>query len=78
MAGAAIGMSGGTGKAEVKSLPQVLAVICIGVIWSVIVHKGYVDISGLAERHAGGQFWVELARYFLRNIAGGGTPESGS
>jgi hypothetical protein len=71
-------MTEGARDVEVKSVAQVLAVVCVGVIWSIIVHKGYVDISGLADRHSGGQFWAELARYFLRNLAGGGAPEGGN
>jgi hypothetical protein len=41
-----------------------------------ILHKGYVDVSALAQQHSGEKFWLALARYFLRNIAGGGPPDS--
>lgn len=43
---------------------------------SMILHKGYVDVSALAQQHSGEKFWLALARYFLRNIAGGGPPDS--
>jgi hypothetical protein len=36
-----------------------------------IAHKSYVDISALAAKHSGREFWISLARYFIRNMAGG-------
>lgn len=51
---------------------QVLAIVAGVLVWSMIAHKGYVDISALAERHSGTDFWLQLARYFVRNLAGGG------
>ena len=36
-----------------------------------VAHKSHRDISVLAEKHSGGEFWVELARYFITNLAGG-------
>ena len=45
-----------------------------------IAHKGHTDISALAEKHSGKQFWTALARYFIGNLAGGGksAPEAPS
>lgn len=51
---------------------QMLAIAVLVLVGSTILHKGYVDISALAHKHAGQQFWVELARYFIGNLAGGG------
>jgi hypothetical protein len=36
-----------------------------------ILHKGYADISLLAQQHSGDRFWWALARYFIGNLAGG-------
>jgi hypothetical protein len=51
---------------------QVLAVLCLAGILGTIVHKGGNDIARLAQKHHGVEFWVELARYFIGNLAGGG------
>jgi hypothetical protein len=37
---------------------------------AVIVHKGFVDISALAQQYSGGEFWTRLARYLLANLGG--------
>jgi hypothetical protein len=50
---------------------QILAVFCAIAIWAVILHKGSADVSALAQKHSGGEFWIALAKYFLRNIGGG-------
>ena len=60
---------------SIKTLLQILAVLGTAVIVSMIVHKGFVDLSALAEKHSGEEFWRALARYFLRNIGGGGSAE---
>jgi hypothetical protein len=51
---------------------QMLAIAVLVLICSTIVHMGYVDISALAHKHSGQQFWVALTRYFIGNLAGGG------
>ncbi len=49
-----------------------VAAIALGVfILSLVVHKGSADISLIAQKHSGGDFWLEVARYFIRNLAGG-------
>ena len=53
-------------------LARVLAVVCFAGILGMIAHKGGNDISRLAQKHSGGEFWVALARYFIGNLAGGG------
>ena len=60
------------------ALLQKVAIIALALMGTVILHKGYVDISALAEKHSGLQFWMELGRYFLGNLAGGGKPPADS
>ena len=55
-----------------KTLLQVIA-ICVGaVLVSMVLHKAFVDIAALAHKHPDEGFWLALAKYFLRNLAGGG------
>jgi hypothetical protein len=58
----------------VSRLSQGLAILAMGFLLGMVVHKGHADISILAEQHSGQQFWVELGRYFIGNLAGGGAP----
>jgi hypothetical protein len=56
----------------IRTLLQVTA-ICVGTLFvSMVLHKAFVDIAALAHKHADGGFWLALAQYFLRNLAGGG------
>ena len=50
---------------------QILAVFCAIVIWAMILHKGSADISALAQKHSGVEFWLALARHLMANLAGG-------
>lgn len=59
-----------------KTLLQIFSVFCMSFILATIFHKGFADISVIAQRHSGGEFWLALARYFLRNLAGGASPDS--
>jgi hypothetical protein len=54
-----------------QTLVQALAIAGLAVIWAMIVHKGYADISLIANQHSGAEFWSALARYLVGNIAGG-------
>ena len=56
----------------VGRISQGLAIFAMAFILGMIVHKGYNDVSALAEKHSGKQFWVALARYCIGNLAGGG------
>lgn len=56
-----------------KTLSQILAILCIAFIFGTILHKGHTDISALAQQHSGERFWVALAKYFVGNLAGGGS-----
>jgi hypothetical protein len=50
-----------------------VAAICVGAVFvSMVLHKAFVDITALAYKHADEGFWSALAKYFLRNLAGGG------
>jgi len=51
---------------------QKAAVLFLVVMSTAILHKGAVDVSGLAYKHSGKEFWVALARYLIGNLAGGG------
>jgi hypothetical protein len=57
-----------------RTLLQALAILCMAMILSMIAHKGYVDVSLLAHRHSGAQFWIALAQYLIGNLAGGPRP----
>lgn len=63
-------MNSGIGN-SITNLLQILAVCCMILIFSLILHKGYADISALAQKHSSGEFWLALARYLMRNLAGG-------
>ena len=50
---------------------QVLAILCLIVLFATIFHKAFADVSALARQYSGGDFWAALARLVLRNLAGG-------
>lgn len=50
---------------------QKLAIFAGILLLSMILHKGVTDISVIAEKHSGRQFWVALGKYFIGNLAGG-------
>jgi len=54
-----------------KTVMQVLAILCLIAIFAVIGHKAVVDLSALAERYPGSDFWPALGRYLLRNLGAG-------
>lgn len=58
-------------KRVVRNLQQLLAVFGLIFIVSIVLHKGYVGISALAQKHSGEEFWLALARYLMQNLAGG-------
>jgi len=51
---------------------QLVAVVCLALLLSMPFHKGYHDVSLLAEKHSGTEFWFALVTYFIGNLAGGG------
>ena len=55
---------------------QTLAILGLALIWAMVVHKGYADISVIAAKHSGVDFWRELAVYLIGNLAGGKSPGS--
>jgi hypothetical protein len=66
-------MSGKRASDPTGTLIQFVAILLLAAIWAMILHKGYGDISIIADRYSGADFWRELARYFIGNLAGGGT-----
>jgi hypothetical protein len=58
-------------RAVAGRLAQALAIACMAFIVGTIAHKGVADLTALAQRHAGAEFWPALARYLIGNIAGG-------
>lgn len=60
--------------AALQMLVQALAIAGLVLIWAMILHKGYTDISLIADRHSGAGFRLEVARYLIGNLAGGKPP----
>ena len=54
-----------------KTVLQVFAIPLGLSMLAAILHKGFVDVSRLAELHSGAWFWRALGRYFITNLAGG-------
>lgn len=54
-----------------RTLSQIAAIFLMALICAMVLHKGAADISLLAQDYSGPKFWVELGKYFLRNIGGG-------
>jgi len=59
------------GEALFKTALQIIAILGLALIFAVILHKGYGDVSRLAQEHSGADFWATLARYLFKNLAGG-------
>jgi hypothetical protein len=57
----------------IRVVSQAIAIVCLIFLLGMIAHKGHADISLLAEQHSGQQFWVEVGRYLINNLAGGGS-----
>jgi hypothetical protein len=53
-----------------KRILQIVGILCICLMFSVIIHKGFNDISALIQKNTG-DFWRALVRYFISNLAGG-------
>ena len=54
-----------------KDALQLVGVFWIAFIITMILYRGYVMVSGLAERYSGAEFWVRLGRQVIANLAGG-------
>lgn len=50
---------------------QIFAIAFLLLIYAMIVHKSCDDISRIADKHSGKEFWREVARHVLGNLAGG-------
>jgi hypothetical protein len=55
----------------IQTVVQILAWLCLLAMCSVILHKGFSDVSALAREQSDEGFWLALARYVFRNMAGG-------
>ena len=53
-----------------KTVLQVFAITLGLSMLAAILHKGYVDVSRLAEVHSGAWFWRALGRYLIANLGG--------
>jgi hypothetical protein len=53
-----------------KTALQIFSILCLIGLMALIFHKGFADLSVVWREHSGGDFWVALARYLLRNLAG--------
>lgn len=53
-----------------KTALQIVAIVLLLMIFAVILHKGYGDISRLAREHSGADFWRALARHIFKNLSG--------
>jgi hypothetical protein len=56
---------------SVRNVMQILAIVCLVLMLSVILHKGFTDVLLIAELHSGKEFWIALARHFIGNLSGG-------
>lgn len=54
-----------------KNLLQIVAILCMILIWVIIIHKAQGTVSALAQKHSGVEFWLALARQLMANLAGG-------
>ena len=54
-----------------RDVMQILAIVCLVLMLSVILHKGFADFSLIAELHSGKEFWLALARHFIGTLSGG-------
>ncbi len=54
-----------------KDVMQILAIVFLVLMLSLILHKGFSDVSLIAELHSGREFWLALARHFIGTLSGG-------
>lgn len=53
-----------------KTALQVIGIAGLVGIMAMLFHKGFADISVMWQQHSGSEFWIALARYLFRNLAG--------
>ncbi|MDR7095754.1 hypothetical protein [Hydrogenophaga laconesensis] len=53
-----------------KTVMQVIGIAGLVGIMAMLFHKGFTDISVIWQQHSGPDFWIALARYLFRNLAG--------
>lgn len=59
------------GGERFKTVLQVIAILMLAGIVGMVLHKGYTDVSALADANRGPDFWGAFARYLFKNLAGG-------
>ena len=59
------------GAVDPKRILQVVSIFCLCLIFSMIIHKGFTDISALVREHPD-DFWRALGQYLFDNLAGQG------
>jgi hypothetical protein len=58
-------------KNTAQEVLRKLGIFGLILLLSMVLHKGITDVSVIAEKHSGRQFWVALGKYFIGNLAGG-------
>jgi len=58
-------------KNTAQEVLRKLGILGLILLLSMVLHKGITDVSVIAEKHSGRQFWVALGKYFIGNLAGG-------
>ena len=51
------------------SVLQILAMLCAIAYFSMLLHKAWSDLSRLAIKYPGEDFWRALGRYLMANLA---------
>jgi hypothetical protein len=54
-----------------KTAGQILAVTLLVAYAALLLHKGAIDLTALAQAHPGADFWPALGRHLLRVLGGG-------
>ena len=54
-----------------KTASQMLAILAMAAILSMVAHKAHHDITLIAAKHSGVEFWKAVGKYVIGNIAGG-------
>ena len=55
-----------------KTVLQLASILVLVAMIATIFHKAYLDLDKLAQKYSGVEFWVELAKQVLKNLAAGG------
>ena len=64
-------------EGAIKALLQAAALALGALVLGMVIHKGAIDISLIADRLSGSDFWRAVGQYVIGNLAGGGKPPEG-